>query len=336
MPNDDTRGLAIAALSAMAVTHFADLADKIDEAPYMADLFIANIAVSLVLAGLLIAGRAERLAIAAGGVVAALTLVGFVLSRSVGLPRIEDHVGHWLDPAGIASVLAEIGMVGLAIPFVREPSRHLGAFVAVPMAAFVGIAAASGQTFGPGAHEHGHEHQHVHATYPDVAGASTVDRAKAARLQRDVTYEARVRFPSYAATLRLGYVPFRGRAWRRPLAFHVRRRAYERDGRLLDPARPESLVYWWPRHGEPILVAMMFRLPGGRRPPSAGSIPIFHQHANPETGRIGATTMTHVWLTPDLRSAFANCLPVVALQRAHPDFRYSTPGYDQAHETLPC
>jgi hypothetical protein len=25
------------------------------------------------------------------------------LSRSGGLPRIEDHVGQWFDPAGIAS-----------------------------------------------------------------------------------------------------------------------------------------------------------------------------------------------------------------------------------------
>jgi hypothetical protein len=337
-PTELTRGLAIAALAAMAATHFADLADKIAEAPYMAALFIANIIASLVLAGLLIARRAERFAIAAGGLLAAATLVGFVLSRSVGLPQIEDHIGQWLDPAGIASVVAEIGMVGLAIPFLVDSPGRLAGFVTVPMVVFIAAAAAAGQSFGAGhadAHHH-HDDAHHHAQYPDVDAAGATDRAKAERLLRAVTEAARIRYPTYAVAVRQGFVRYQGRPWRRPLAFHVRSRAYEHDRRAFDATRPESLVYWWPRSGPPVLVAMMFRVPRGRRPASIGSIPIFHRHANPVTGRPGATMMMHVWLTHDLRSAFANCLPVAALQRAHADFRYSKPGYLQAHETLPC
>jgi hypothetical protein len=333
-----SRGIAIAALATMAVTHFADLADKLGEAPYMAGLFIANIAAGLVLMGLLIARRLERPAIEVGGVIALLTLIGFVLSRSVGLPEIEDHVGHWLDPAGIASVPAEIALVALALPGLHASPRFLGAFVAVPMAAFLCAAAAAGQTFGGHDHADAHMHGagHVHAAYPDVAAASAADREVASGLMLAAHRDARTLFPTYAAARRAGFVRYAHRGWRRPLVIHLRDRAFEHDGRVMDPERPESLVYWWPRHGAPVLLAMMFRVPPGSQPASAGSIPIFHRHANPKTGRPGATLMTHVWLTNDLRSAFANCLPVDALQRSHPDFHYVPAPDAQAHESLPC
>jgi len=366
-PSDFARSLAIAALTAIAVTHFAELPDKIEEATYLTVMFLANIMASVALTGLLVARRMQRGAIEAGGALALVTLIGYVLSRSVGLPQIHDHIGHWLDPAGIAAALAEITMIGLALPHVAARPVRLGLFVVVPMMALVGISVAAGQAFeghasgqehagdndapvvhapvyaaapaltrGDGAHAHlkadstAQMHQGVVREYPDLRAASAHDRDTAQSLLRGVRRSARVLFPSYPAARRLSFVPYEGRHWRRPLAFHVRHLGYARDRRFLDPAHPESLVYWWPRRGRPILLAMMFRAPPGAPPRRAGSVPIWHGHGS----QVGA--MTHVWLTQDLRTAFANCLPAHALQEANPDFRYQPPRYFQAHSTLLC
>src|SRR4051794_15409158 len=336
------RGLGIAALAVIAVTHWVDLPDKIAEAPYMAALFIGNIVASLVLAGLLIAGRMTQRALQGGALLSLLTLIGYVLSRSIGLPQIEDHVGHWLDPAGVAAALAEIAMLGLALPSLQAHLWRLAGFVAVSMVAYIGVALAAGQTFeghaeahehGAAGHQHGAGHHHG-PQYPNLAAANRADRDKATALLRAAQENARLRFPSYAAALRAGYTRVRGANWQRPLAFHLRHRAYERDGRDIDPKRPESLVYWWPRDGQPTLLAMMFRT--DRRPSSVGSVPIFHRHVNARTGDTGATMMMHVWMTQDLRTAFANCLPQKALERENAAFRYTKPRSTQARETLPC
>jgi hypothetical protein len=265
-----------------------------------------------------------------------------VLSRSIGLPQIEDHVGHWLDPAGVAAALAEIAMLGLALPSLQAHLWRLAGFVAVPMVAYIGVALAAGQTFeghseahehGAAGHQHGAGHHHG-PQYPNLAAARPADRDKAAALLRAVHENARLRFPTYAAALRAGYTRVRGANWQRPLAFHLRHRVYERDGREIDPRRPESLVYWWPRDAQPTLLAMMFRT--DRRPASVGSVPIFHRHVNVRTGETGATMMMHVWMTQDLRTAFANCLPRNALEQENAAFRYTQPRSIQALETLPC
>ncbi len=41
-------------------------------------------------------------------------MVGYLLSRSVGLPQLADHVGQWADPAGVAALTFEAAIVVLA------------------------------------------------------------------------------------------------------------------------------------------------------------------------------------------------------------------------------
>jgi Spy/CpxP family protein refolding chaperone len=179
---------------------------------------------------------------------------------------------------------------------------------------------------------HGHDHGDV---FPDLAAATAAQRAQARRLHRATLSSARRLFPTYAAARNRGFVRF-PRNWRRPLVFHLRQRGYEQDGRVLDPSRPESLVYWWPRRGRPVLVGFMYRAPVGRRPSFGGPLLIWHGHDNTQTGRRGRTIMTHVWLTRDLRSALANCLPVPQLEAALPRFRYARPGTVVDHNSRPC
>jgi hypothetical protein len=108
------RSVGVVCLLGVAVTHLLDLPDKLQEAHYMAALFCGLIVASLGLAAALAAGWHARLALDTAGVLSALTMIGFVLSRTIGLPQIEDHVGQWGDPVGIASLVFEATLVALA------------------------------------------------------------------------------------------------------------------------------------------------------------------------------------------------------------------------------
>jgi hypothetical protein len=116
-----TRLIGVVCLLGVGVTHVIDLPDKLEEAHYMAALFCALIAASLVLAAALAAGRHVELAVGAAGVLSALTILGYVLSRTVGLPQLQDHVGMWMDPVGIASLVVETTLVVLALRVVPLP-----------------------------------------------------------------------------------------------------------------------------------------------------------------------------------------------------------------------
>jgi hypothetical protein len=77
----------------------------------MATLFCCNIAASLALipAVLMVDGlpaQLQRHVWATAGALAALTIVGFLWSRTIGFPQMEDHVGEW-DSLGLASVASE-------------------------------------------------------------------------------------------------------------------------------------------------------------------------------------------------------------------------------------
>jgi hypothetical protein len=88
----------------------------------------------------------------------------------------------------------------------------------------------------------------------------------------------------------------------------------------LDPDRPESLMYWHRQKGDPLLVAVVYRVPTPEPNPALGG-PIlqWHLHKNAEGG-FGKNKMTHVWLVPGMVDAFAMEMPVTALRK-----RFGTP-----------
>jgi hypothetical protein len=121
------RAIGVVCLVGIAVTHLTDLPEKIEEAPYMAVLFCGLIIASSGLAILLASGRSVAGMWPLAGAVAALPLIGYVLSRSVALPQLEDHVGDWLNPAGVASLVFEGVLVALSVIHVLRPpgaSQH--------------------------------------------------------------------------------------------------------------------------------------------------------------------------------------------------------------------
>jgi hypothetical protein len=108
------RTFAILMLAGVAATHASDWLDKLQEAPYLAVGFGLLIAGSGACALALATWRRTRLTDAVGGWMSGLTILGYVWSRGIGLPQIPDHVGHWVDPWGIASLVVEAPLVIIA------------------------------------------------------------------------------------------------------------------------------------------------------------------------------------------------------------------------------
>jgi hypothetical protein len=137
--NAPALGVAVVALAGMAYCHIEDVGMKFDEhVYYMAALFCANIAASVLLipALLVFGGRGDRRAAAvwgAAGALAAMTIAGFVWSRTIGFPQMQDHVGAW-DELGLASlvfesllVLASLrALVGAPVVGTARPRRTAG------------------------------------------------------------------------------------------------------------------------------------------------------------------------------------------------------------------
>lgn len=190
-------------------------------------------------------------------------------------------------------------------------------------------------------HRHATDEQHSHHSYghpmgtmPDLDDGSPRALRQAERLWRGTLSAARRLFPTIGAAHALGFRRSPRRFGQR-VVFHVRNARYDRDRFALDPSRPESLVYYWPGRGEPVLVAFMYRKPVGRAPRYAAPLLAWHSHTH--EGRKGSTQMTHVWLTNGLKSALANCLPVDHLENAIDGFRFRrVPTKGAVHESAPC
>lgn len=186
---------------------------------------------------------------------------------------------------------------------------------------------------GGGQHSH-HSYGHPMGTMPDLGDASPKALRQAERLWRATLSSAARRFPTIGAAMERGFIRS-PRRFGRPVLFHLRRPAYDKDRHSLRPSRPESLVYYWPGRGEPVLIAFMYRKPVGRAPRYAAPLLAWHSHTH--EGRRGKTQMTHVWLTNGLKSALANCLPVRYLENNLRRFRFrDVPTVGAAHESAPC
>jgi hypothetical protein len=103
------RAVGIAGLVGIALIHFLDGFSTIDESKFVFGLYVMLMIVTLLAGGILLRTDSRRAWMLAGGV-AGLTLLGFLLTRTTGLPGFPDNVGNWLEPLGLASLWVE-GMV---------------------------------------------------------------------------------------------------------------------------------------------------------------------------------------------------------------------------------
>jgi hypothetical protein len=108
-----TRAVGVVGLCGIALIHLLDSIGKFKETPYVAWLYIALMAGSVVVAAGLVHSRDRRLWLAAG-LLAASAIAGYVLSRTVGLPNATEDVGNWTEPLGLASLFVEGAVVAVS------------------------------------------------------------------------------------------------------------------------------------------------------------------------------------------------------------------------------
>ena len=141
------------------------------------------------------------------------------------------------------------------------------------------------------------------APYPNLERAGERNVRRAQRLKRASRRTAH-RFDTLAKARALGYV---ARRVRRSGFVHARKHFSAFWGRVFDPSAPQALVFWCPRRGRCTLTTYMYRAPAGRPPTTWRRLLQWHRHGP------GATWMTHLWLVPHTRDAFATCAPWAAL-----------------------
>jgi hypothetical protein len=101
-----TRAVGVVGLCGIALIHLLDSISKFSETPYVAWMYVALMAGSVVVAAGLVHSRDRRLWLAAG-LLAVSAISGYVLSRTVGLPNAKDDIGNWTEPLGLASLFVE-------------------------------------------------------------------------------------------------------------------------------------------------------------------------------------------------------------------------------------
>ena len=124
------RAEAVIGLAGVALIHLLDLPGKFDETPYMAWMFLALIAGSLVTAAALLRASRSR-AWAAAAILPLATIVGFAITRTTGLPQAMDDIGNWTEPLGLASLFVEGTVATLAGAVLA--TRHAGARLGRPV-----------------------------------------------------------------------------------------------------------------------------------------------------------------------------------------------------------
>ena len=123
------RAAGASGLTAIGLIHFMDFFSKLHETFYLAMLYLGLIAACLALAVALISGRRLGYTWVATATVAAVTALGYVASRSVGLPAATGDIGNWQEPLGLASLFVESVVVVMAAwaLYVRAATRPDGA-----------------------------------------------------------------------------------------------------------------------------------------------------------------------------------------------------------------
>jgi hypothetical protein len=105
--------LAITTIVATGLIHLVEVPDNLSEVPYKGVLFILNGIGSLVAAFLIFQSDARGWQL--GIAVAFSAAVGYVLSRTIGLPMLPAEPDAWFEPLGIASLLVEVVFLSIVV-----------------------------------------------------------------------------------------------------------------------------------------------------------------------------------------------------------------------------
>lgn len=107
------RAVGALGLAGIALVHLLDAPGKYTETPYMFWMYMALIVGAIAIAVELIR-TGSRLAWAGAAGLAASAIVGFVLTRTTGLPQAHGDIGNWTEGLGLSSLFIEACVVGLS------------------------------------------------------------------------------------------------------------------------------------------------------------------------------------------------------------------------------
>jgi len=109
MSSRTLRWLSVALVAGIGLIHLALAPGEYAEAPYLGLLFAANFVGAIIAAVGIYRGQVWGWAL--GILIAAGSIIGYILSRTVGLPGME--IEAWLDPFGLLSLLVEAAFIAL-------------------------------------------------------------------------------------------------------------------------------------------------------------------------------------------------------------------------------
>ena len=107
------RAVIAIGLTGIGLIHLLDAIGKYNETRYLFWMYIALIVGSLATAGAVLFARTRATLLAAAGL-AASAAVGYVLSRTTGLPNATGDIGNWSEPLGLASLFVEGAVIAVA------------------------------------------------------------------------------------------------------------------------------------------------------------------------------------------------------------------------------
>lgn len=208
----------------------------------------------------------------------AVTLVGIVASID-GALLLRDTAGWRANRlravSGALTVVVAAGAASAGVwATTQGHDHHDGEASTAPAAPPAAIAAAAtaetaGQDLGSSGHDHG--------STGAAASVTPAQQAAADKLRAD-TVAATARFADLSAARAAGYYPmtplFQG-------IQHWHNQAFNTDGKVLDPTRPEELIYASARTGMK-LIGAMFLMPevGQSGPQPGGALTQWHAHDN--------------------------------------------------------
>ena len=113
--------LGAALLAVIAWVHFKDIPDKLKETDYLGWAYILLVA-GCAAAGAWLLSSHPRRGYVLGSVISLGAIIGYVLTRTTGLPHATDDIGNWAELSGMVALVTEGAFLILSAVALR-PAR---------------------------------------------------------------------------------------------------------------------------------------------------------------------------------------------------------------------
>ena len=114
-------GTGISLIVVVGLIHLIDAPEDLEEGSYLGFLFVANFLGALAAAAGIY--RGNRWGWSLGLLVAGGAFVGYVISRTIGLPGLPVEEA-WLEPLGVLSLIVEALFVGTVLASFVRPTKE--------------------------------------------------------------------------------------------------------------------------------------------------------------------------------------------------------------------